>query len=99
MERRIGGFSDKWLHTLVPGQTVEFATSFDVGKRERHPLTVGHRYRFGINEGQRVEDWLEGTRAEVMVAPWEDEPSVEDRRGERIEVILPEGIEFEVLEG
>lgn len=97
ISRKLGSGHDQYFHTLEPGQTVDFTGPFMLPSRQRETLVAGHRYRFGVNQGERVDRWLLGTRAEVLSAPWEDEPPRE-WRNENVELVVRDPIEFDVLE-
>lgn len=62
--------------------------------RPDRPLTAGHRYRFGINEGESIFHWYEGTREEVMLPPGQDAPPRKDMQ--KIVFDLGAPIEFTV---
>lgn len=102
ISRVLGGVHDQYFVTLEPGKTVEIrfpfflTTCLDNTPRQDRPLTVGHRYRFGFNEGESVWTWFEGTREEVLAPPGE-ESTIE---AGRLKILLDTGppVEFEVFE-
>jgi hypothetical protein len=87
---------DQYLRTLVPGETVEFTAPFFLATRSDRPLIPGHRYRFGFNERESIQYWMEGTREEVMSPPGVNAPF--DKGSQKIMLDLGTPIEFDVVE-
>lgn len=98
VKRKLGTPHAQHFLTLHPGQTIHLTTPFRPATNDQDPLVPGHRYRFGINERETLKfgAWLRGTREEVLAAPGEEE-SPDGWAKDRIELRLPEPIEFEVV--
>ncbi|KAH0386015.1 hypothetical protein KCU92_g2964, partial [Aureobasidium melanogenum] len=92
----LGGIDDEYFRTLVPEKPVDFTAPLIVATRPNKPLVAGHRYRFGMNEGESILYWYEGTREQTMSPPGQDAPAAKDMRTILLDVGPP--IEFEVLE-
>lgn len=95
--RELGGSDDRFFVTLEPETPTEFQGPFrrPNGSRDQSSLEVGHRYWFGVKDGQVVAWWWVGRKAEVMAPPAE-RASLGEASGEAIAVKV-EGVEFEVL--
>ncbi|KAG9755845.1 hypothetical protein KCU73_g5209, partial [Aureobasidium melanogenum] len=95
---------EKYYVTLYPGMDLEIQCPFLIMHRNM-PGTglprfqVGHRYRFGITDEEKVKSWWWGTRDDVLLDD-DDEP-YDDREAARGEIpidIHADPIEFVVME-
>jgi hypothetical protein len=97
--RRQGGIDDAHFHTLVPEQPLKLSGRFLVARRSTEgsrAVTPGHRYRFGVRDGEKIAWWREGSKDEVMSTP--DEPaSLGDASGEPIALSVLGPVEFTIL--
>ena len=57
----------------------------------------GHRYRFGVREGEKVDWWKEGRKKDVMSLPGEAS-SLGDASGKPIVFDPIDAVDFEVKE-
>jgi len=71
-----GGFTSrsdssdaKYFYTLMPEEPLKFTTPFNVANSDG--IRPGHRYRFGVRRGEKLEYWTAGTKEEVLTAPGE----------------------------
>jgi hypothetical protein len=74
--RRQGAIDDAHFHTLVPGQPLKLSGPLLIARRSTEgsrAIIPGHRYQFGVRDGEKVAWWREGSREEVMSPP--DEPA------------------------
>ena len=98
--RMLGGRDDAWFQTLKPNEPLTFQGPFQLAFRANDQLkglVPGHRYRFGVREGETIEWWREGRKEDVMSPPRE-ESSLEGASGRPIVFDPIEAIEFEVNE-
>ncbi|KAF2239303.1 hypothetical protein EV356DRAFT_572743 [Viridothelium virens] len=98
--RELGGRDDAYFCTLEPEESVTFQASFKLASRTTegpHAIVPGHRYRFGVREGENVEWWRAGKREDVMSRPGE-ESGLGDASGMPIVLYPVEAIEFEIKE-
>lgn len=95
--RESGGSDDRFFVTLDPETPTEFQEAFRLSKRsgDQNSLESGHRYWFGIKEGEVVSWWRVGKKAEVMASPGE-RASLGEASGGPI-ALKVEGLEFEVI--
>jgi hypothetical protein len=66
---RSGSSDEKYFYTLMPEEPLKFASPFNVANRRG--LIAGHRYRFGVSHGEKLEWWTAGTKEEVLTPPEE----------------------------
>ena len=97
--RELGGRDDVYFCTLEPGKPVIFQGSFKLASRMSdgsHTIAPGHRYRFGVREGEKIEWWREGRKEDVM-SPSGEASGLGDAGGKPIDVDAV-AVEFEVKE-
>ncbi|KAI9667808.1 MAG: hypothetical protein M1821_000627 [Bathelium mastoideum] len=97
--RELGGRDDAYFCTLEPEEPMTFQGSFMLASRMSdgsHTVVPGHRYRFGVREGEKVKWWREGRKEEVM-SPSGEASGLGDASGEPINVDAV-AVEFEVKE-
>ncbi|KAL9095586.1 MAG: hypothetical protein Q9165_002018 [Trypethelium subeluteriae] len=98
--RELGGRDDAYFCTLEPEELVRFKAPFKLASRMGegpHAVVPGHRYRFGVREGESVKWWRAGKREDVMSRPGE-QSGLGDADGMPIVLYPVEAIEFEVKE-
>ena len=71
-----GGFTSrsdssdaKYFFTLMPEESLRFTTPFNIASSDG--VVPGHRYRFGVRRGEKLEYWAAGTKEEVLTPPGE----------------------------
>ncbi|KAI9930812.1 hypothetical protein ASPWEDRAFT_182773 [Aspergillus wentii DTO 134E9] len=91
-----GGRDDKAFVTLEPEIPVTFTDSFKLGiaQGERCRVEPGHRYRFGVNEGEEIWWWQYGRKEDVMKSP--DSAGMDEPSGLPIALDNVAPVEFEV---
>jgi hypothetical protein len=70
---RHGSADAEYCYTLMPEEPVKFTSPFKI--IDYRGITPGHRYRFGVCQGEKIEWWAAGTKDEVLKAPGEPEAS------------------------
>ncbi|KAI9706988.1 MAG: hypothetical protein M1820_004576 [Bogoriella megaspora] len=96
----LGGRDDSYHDTLQPEEPVTFKGSFKLASRTdkgSHVLTPGHRYRFGVREGEKIQWWREGKKEDALLPPGDDANS-DNPSGGPIVLESVEPVEFEVKE-
>jgi len=73
-----GSYDDKHHLTLNPDVPRTFEHPFTISTKPK--LQAGHRYAFGLAEGQGIGWWCWGTKAEVLREKIEPRPVSETRR-------------------
>ncbi|KAK5162956.1 uncharacterized protein LTR77_011010 [Saxophila tyrrhenica] len=92
---RTKGHSDEqYFCTLDPGVPVIFSGGLRVASSVAGGLQAGHRYRYGVQEGEQVQWWRWG-RKDGVLAPSGQIEDLDDPDGEPI-MISAEPVEFEV---
>jgi hypothetical protein len=66
---RRGSSDEKYFYTLVPEEPLMFTSPFKIANRKG--VIPGHRYRFGVRRGEKLEWWTAGTKEEVLTPPGE----------------------------
>lgn len=66
---RSGSSDEKYFYTLMPEEPLKFASPFKIANRAG--VIPGHRYRFGVRHGAKLEYWTAGTKDEVLTPPGE----------------------------
>ena len=92
-----GSPDDKYHHTLEPGQPLKISHPFGLAFRSAEgprSLTAGHRYAFGVRQGEQVDWWREGRMEDVLVPPGQSD---QIESGEPIVLDTAGPIEFTVL--
>jgi hypothetical protein len=64
-----GSSDEKYFYTLIPAEPLKFTTPFKIANRGG--VIPGHRYRFGVRRGEKLEYWTAGTKEEVLTPPGE----------------------------
>jgi hypothetical protein len=64
-----GSSDEKYFYTLMPAEPIKFTTPFKI--TNRGGVMAGHRYRFGVRRGEKLEYWTAGTKEEVLTPPGE----------------------------
>jgi hypothetical protein len=93
---RRGSSDEKYFYTLLPEKPLKFTSPFKIANRRG--LIPGHRYRFGVRRGEKLEWWAAGTKEEVLTLP--GEPAGLAKNEDRpIELNNVEDIEFVIKGG
>ncbi|KAG9595126.1 hypothetical protein KCU77_g5782, partial [Aureobasidium melanogenum] len=101
--RRKNDSDEKYYITLYPGVDLEIQCPFLIMHRNMPgtglpSFQVGHRYRFGITDEEKVKSWWWGTRDDVLLDDDEPYDDREAARGESPIDIHADPIEFDVKE-
>lgn len=101
--RRKGSQDAKYYITLCPGVDHEIRSSFFVVRRMEQEtslpmLHIGHRYRLGVSEGEKIREWWWGTVDDVLVGDEETHEEVKPARREVPIDICADPVDFEVKE-
>jgi len=70
---RHGSADAEYCYTLMPEEPINFTAPFMI--INYRGIVPGHRYRFGVCQGEKIEWWAAGTKDEVLKAPGEPEAS------------------------
>jgi hypothetical protein len=93
---RRGSNDEKYFYTLMPEEPLKFASPFKIANRAG--VIPGHRYRFGVRCGEKLEWWTTGTKEEVLTPPGEPADLAENDDGP-IELKGIDDIEFVIKAG
>ena len=93
---RRGSTDEKYFYTLMPEEPLKFASPSNVVNRSG--VIPGHRYRFGVGHGEKLEYWTAGTKEEVLTPPGEPAGLAKNSDGP-IESNDIDDIEFVVKDG
>lgn len=80
----------------MPEEALKFTSPFKIANRRG--LIPGHRYRFGVRGGEKLEWWTAGTRKEVLTPPEEPAGLVKNNKGP-IKLNDVDDIEFAIRSG
>lgn len=90
---RSGSSDEKYFYTLMPEEPLRFTSPFKIANRGE--IVPGHRYRFGVRRGEKLEWWTAGTKEEVLTPPGEPAGLAKNEDGP-IELNDVDDIEFVV---
>ncbi|KAI9836064.1 MAG: hypothetical protein M1819_001675 [Sarea resinae] len=96
--REKGGSDDVFFQTLEPETPTTFKAPFKLACRTtegRDAIVPGHRYRFGVREGEQVPWWRYGSKEDVM-APAGEWAGLGDPSGGPLALGDVAPVEFEV---
>jgi hypothetical protein len=101
--RREGSRDAKYYVTLYPGIDHEIQCPFFVVRRMEQEtwlpvLHIGHRYRLGVYEGEKIKGWWWGTVDDVLIGDEEPDGRVEPIGGEVPIDICADPVDLEVRE-
>ena len=66
---RSGSNDEKYFYTLMPEEPLMFTSPFKIANRRG--VVTGHRYRFGVRSGEKLEWWTAGIKEDVLTPPGE----------------------------
>jgi hypothetical protein len=101
--RRKGSRDAKYYITLYPGLDQTIQCPFFVVRRMEQgtwlpALHIGHRYRLGVSEGEKIKRWWWGTVDDVLIDDEEPDGRVELIGGEMPINICADPVDFEIKE-
>lgn len=91
-----GSTDEKYFYTLMPGEPLKFTSPFKIANRGG--IIPGHRYRFGVRRGEKLEWWTAATKEEVLTPPEEPAGLAKNEDGP-IEMNDVDDIEFVIKGG
>ncbi len=94
-----GSNDGKYYHTLEPETPAVFTAASVLASRVKHGdpvLVAGHRYRYGLREGEGIKWWWYGTKEEVLEGPGES-AGYRQPSGDFIDFGIVEPVEFDVV--
>ncbi|KAI9712512.1 MAG: hypothetical protein M1828_001693 [Chrysothrix sp. TS-e1954] len=98
--RELGGKDDAHFRTLEPKEPVTFSGPFKLANRMvegLYALVPGHRYQFGVQNGEGVSWWKEGRKEDVL-APRGEDAGLGEAGGKPIVFEGIEPVDFKVEE-
>lgn len=93
---RSSSTDEKYCYTLMPEEALKFTSPFKIANRRG--VIPGHRYRFGVRGGSKLEWWTAVTREEVLTPPGEPAGLVKNSNGP-IKLNGVDDIEFVIKSG
>ena len=88
---RSGSNDEKYFYTPIPEEPLKFTAPFNIAKS--NGVIPGHRNRFGVRRGEKLEYWTTGTKEEVLTPPGEPAGLAKNDNGP-IELNKIDDIEF-----
>jgi hypothetical protein len=64
-----GSADEEYCYTLMPEEPIKFTSPFKI--INYRGIIPGHRYRFGVHQGEKLEWWAAATKDEVFEASGE----------------------------